>query len=252
MSPLRTSGQGGGRARRAACRDGATVLLVGGDAEALAPRLELSGHRPLGPGDLAGDTMPTPQAVIVAPDQEHQVGALRQRFRAIPLLLGIAADSVEGRVRCLASGADDYWLTSLGASDLLTRLRLHLELNGSNLPALEPITEQLQLADLVVIPASRLVRRGNRAVVLTAREYDLLLLLLRESGRVVGRERILAEVWRGETAAASNVIDVYVRYLRQKLEEGGERRLIYTVRGQGYRLGEDPGARSEADGGRER
>jgi DNA-binding response OmpR family regulator len=77
-----------------------------------------------------------------------------------------------------------------------------------------------------------------RTVALTTREFDLLLLLLRERGRVVSRERILKEVWRGETAAASNVIEVYVRYLRQKLEEGGERRLIHTVRGQGYCLGD--------------
>ena len=153
-------------------------------------------------------------------------------------MLGIVSDSVEGRIRCLASGADDYWLTSVGASDLLTRLRLHLGLSRGPGPEAEPISERLQWADLVVIPASRRVQRGNRSVDLTTREFDLLLLLLRERGRVVSRERILKEVWQGETAAASNVIEVYVRYVRQKLEEGGERRLIHTVRGQGYCLGE--------------
>jgi DNA-binding response OmpR family regulator len=176
--------------------------------------------------------------VIVAPDQEGEIARLRQRFSGVPLLLGIASDSVEGRIRCLASGADDYWLTSVGASDLLTRLRLHLGLSRGPGPVAEPITERLQWADLVMTPASRLVQRGKRTVALTTREFDLLLLLLRERGRVVSRERILMEVWRGETAAASNVIEVYVRYLRQKLEEGGERRLIHTVRGQGYCLGE--------------
>jgi DNA-binding response OmpR family regulator len=102
----------------------------------------------------------------------------------------------------------------------------------------EPISERLQWADLVVTLSTRRVQRGNRTVALTTREFDLLLLLLGERGRVVSRERILKEVWQGETAAASNVIEVYVRYLRQKLEEGGERRLIHTVRGQGYCLGE--------------
>jgi hypothetical protein len=217
---------------------GAIVLLVGGEAEAMAPRLELSGHQPivLHLGEAAAG--PRPEAVIVAPDQEGEIAGLRERFGGVPLLLGIGSDSLEGRIRCLASGADDYWLTSLGASDLLTRLRLHLQLGRGPSPVAEPITELLQWADLVVTPATRRVQRGNRTVALTAREFALLLLLLRERGRVVSRERILTEVWQGETAAASNVIEVYVRYLRQKLEEGGERRLIHTVRGQGYCLGE--------------
>jgi DNA-binding response OmpR family regulator len=227
-----------GRGRRARPEIGSIVLLVGGEAEALAPRLELSGHRPIALEPEESTTCPQVQAVIVAPDQEGEISRLRQRFAEVPLLLGIASDSVEGRIRCLASGADDYWLTSMGASDLLTRLRLHLGLSRAPGPAAEPIRELLQWADLVVNPATRRVQRGTRSVALTTREFELLLLLLRERGRVVSRERILKEVWQGETAAASNVIEVYVRYLRQKLEEGGERRLIHTVRGQGYCLGE--------------
>ena len=100
----------------------------------------------------------------------------------------------------------------------------------------------------MVTPATRRVLRGKRSLALTSREFDLLLLLLRERGRVVSRERILSEIWQGETAAASNVIEVYVRYLRQKLEEGGERRLIQTVRGQGYCLGERLPGRANDDG----
>ena len=227
-----------GRGRRARPQAGSIVLLVGGEAEALAPRLELSGHQPitLEPEESAASTQP--QAVIVAPNQEGEIARLRLRFSGVPLLLGIASDSVEGRIRCLASGADDYWLTSVGASDLLTRLRVHLGLSRSPGPVAEPITELLQWSDLVVTPATRRVQMGNRSVTLTTREFELLLLLLRERGKVVSRERILKEIWQGETAAASNVIEVYVRYLRQKLEEGGERRLIHTVRGQGYCLGE--------------
>lgn len=216
----------------------AAVLLVGEDAECLASRLELSGYRPLLAAASAADAAAQPQAVIVAPDQEHHIASLRRRFGGVPLLLGIREDSVAGRMRCLASGADDYWLPAVGASDLLTRLRLHLVVDRRRLPPPQPLGEVLELADLVLSPGSRRVQRGQRAVDLTSREYDLLLLLLRHPNTVLTRDEILAAVWQGEKAAASNVVDVYVRYLRQKLEQGGEGRLIHTVRGQGYRLAE--------------
>ena len=219
--------------------EGAAVLLVGAGAEALGPRLALSGHQPLLMGDLEDGTASKPSAVILTPEEEGRIGDLRLRFPAIPLLLGIASDSLEGRVRCLVSGADDFWLTSLGPSDLLTRLRLHLGLQQRR-PAQQakPPSQALQVADLAVNLATRQVLRGKRLLNLTAREYALLLLLLRQDGGVLSRERMLAEIWRDERSAASNVIEVYVRYLRQKLEEGGERRLIHTVRGQGYCLAE--------------
>jgi DNA-binding response OmpR family regulator len=229
-----------GLARRSSGEpEGAAVLLVGAAAEALGPRLALSGHQPLLVRDLEDATASKPSAVILAPEEEGRIGALRQRFPDTPLLLGIASDSLEGRVRCLASGADDFWLTSVGPSDLLTRLRLHLGLQQRR-PAqpAEPTPQPLQVADLAVNLATRQVVRGKRVLNLTAREYDLLLLLLRQDGGVLSRERMLDEIWRDERSAASNVIEVYVRYLRQKLEEGGERRLIHTVRGQGYCLAE--------------
>jgi DNA-binding response OmpR family regulator len=96
----------------------------------------------------------------------------------------------------------------------------------------------LQVADLSLDPVSRSVKRGPRLVALTAREYQLLLLLLERQGTVVSRELILRRVWNDDRRTSSNVIEVYVRYLRQKLEEGGERRLIHTIRGQGYCLSE--------------
>jgi DNA-binding response OmpR family regulator len=101
------------------------------------------------------------------------------------------------------------------------------------------------VGDLVLNPSTRQVKRGARPVGLTAREYQLLLLLLERKGTVVSRELILRQVWNDGQASnssnsnsSSNVIEVYVRYLRQKLEEGGERRLIHTIRGQGYCLSE--------------
>ena len=146
----------------------------------------------------------------------------------------MAEDSVEARVRCLSAGADDFWLSQLGPSDLLMRLRLRRDLQRQS----APVTPLLQEGNLSLDPLSRSVKRGPRLVALTAREYQLLLLLLERKGTVVSRELILRRVWNDDRRTSSNVIEVYVRYLRQKLEEGGERRLIHTIRGQGYCLGE--------------
>lgn len=229
----------------------ASVLLLGAEAERLAARLAVSGYRSLTMAEVEKAGGPLPALVILAADQEAGIPGLRQRFPGVPLLLGIAADSLEGRVRTLASGADDFWITSLGPSDLLTRIRLHLGLRAAPRPLLQTGTGEegpaaaesapsptLQVADLVLISATREVRRGARMLQLTTREYDLLLLLLGQSGTVVSREAILEAIWPEERPAASNVIEVYIRYLRQKLEEQGERRLIHTVRGQGYCLSE--------------
>jgi DNA-binding response OmpR family regulator len=216
----------------------AAVLLVGASAEALRARLELSGYRPLPtarlPAPMEQASTEAPRAVILAPDQAGRIAELRQRWPMVPVLLGIEQDSVEGRCRCLSSGADDFWLTSLGPSDLLTRLRLHL----SRPRPQPPSGASLQVADLVVQPDRQLVRRGNRLVTLTARELQLLLVLLQHRGKVVDRDVLLREIWHDQPSAASNVLEVYVRYLRQKLEEAGERRLIHTVRGRGYCLAE--------------
>lgn len=228
------------------------VLLVGDEAESLAPRLELSGYFPLQASQLSRGTRtgipaaaesqepPAPQAVILSPGSDRQIAALRQRWGAIPLLLGIDQDTVVNRCRTLTSGADDFWLCSLGPSDLLTRLRLHLNLKERGAGGADAV---LQVGDLQLLPASRQVRRGLRALALTAREYELLLLLMRHRGEVVSREKIRSQIWDDQPSSASNVIEVYVRYLRQKLEEGGEGRLIHTVRGEGYCLGETQPAR---------
>jgi len=237
----------------------AAVLLVGEEAEQLATRLQVSGYDPLRgsqlplggseaaapdavaagvagvPGTAAGQASPAPQVVVLSPGSDGQIAALRQRWGPIPLLLGIDQDTVDNRCRTLNSGADDFWLCSLGPSDLLTRLRLHLNLKPSGPGVGESL---LQVGDLQLIPSSRQVKRGQRALALTAREYALLLLLMRHPGEVVSRDQILREVWDDPASCASNVIEVYVRYLRQKLEEAGERRLLHTVRGQGYCLGE--------------
>jgi two-component system response regulator MprA len=207
----------------------AAVLLLGPEAEALAPRLEASGYQPLLVGAAATDR--PPDVVVLAAGAAVQITPLRSLYGATPILLDLIVDSVEARSHCLTSGADDFWLSSQGPSDLLVRLRLHLGLRR------QPEPEQvLQVADLVLTPSRRQVRRGPRTVPLTAREYQLLVFLTERAGQVLSREQILARVWSDQQGAASNVIEVYVRYLRQKLEAAGERRLIHTVRGQGYSL----------------
>jgi DNA-binding response OmpR family regulator len=205
------------------------LLLLGPEAEALAPRLQASGYG-LEP-DL--ETLQTgPDLVLLSSAEQDRIPELRRRFADVPILLAVQDDSVEERVHCLSAGADDFWLPGQGASDLLMRVRLQLSLRRrSGLPP-----ALLQVADLSLNPSSRQVKRGNRAVALTAREYQLLLLLLERQGTVVSREQILRQVWKDDRGMASNVIEVYVRYLRQKLEQGGERRLIHTIRGQGYCL----------------
>jgi DNA-binding response OmpR family regulator len=224
--------------------DAPVVLLLGKEALALATRLQASGYRPLLETSATEQTdpqkepqvepMPAPQAVLLSASAWDRIAELRQRYATIPLLLDVGTDSVEGRVQCLSYGADDFWLSQQGPSDLLMRLRLHLEISQR---AQIPI-QLMQVADLVVNPMGRQVKRGSRSVALTAREYQLLLLFIERKGTVVSRDQILRNVWKDQQATASNVIEVYVRYLRQKLEQGGERRLLHTVRGQGYCLAE--------------
>jgi DNA-binding response OmpR family regulator len=224
-------------ATRTSAAEPTPLLLVGSGAAALAPRLALSGYRPL--LEVPGKPAPEDAAVaaaVLSPECASRIPELRRRLGARPLLLGITSDGVESRSHCLECGADDFWLPKLGTSDLLTRLRLHLSTARGRGRAAVPVSTLLQVADLRVDPVAQQVWRGSRQLTLTAREYQLLLLLLRHRGTVVNREQILEEIWAGQGGGASNVIEVYVRYLRQKLEQDGEHRLIHTVRGRGYCL----------------
>ena len=212
---------------------GATLLLLGEEAEALAPRLEASGYQcRVGIEQLQGGC----DLAVLGAELADQLPALRQHLGTAPILLDIGLDSVAARSGMLRSGATDFWLSSAGASDLLMRLRLHRKLIDKG----RPPEDRLNLGDLSLIPSRHEVRRGQRLLSLTAREYALLQLLMEHSGQVLSREQILRQVWHDQRGAASNVIEVYVRYLRQKLEEQGEKRLIHTVRGQGYCLSDGP------------
>ena len=217
--------------------DDSVVLLVGQEAQALAERLRASGYAPADWSCSAGSALPSgshscPVAVILASDQGERVSELRSLYGSLPILIGVNDDSIAARESVLSCGADDFWFPFSAPSDLLQRLRLHLSIHSRS--ALSP--PLLQIADLSVDIGSRQVHRGNRLLGLTAREYALLVLLLEERGRVVSRDRILRDVWKDDQGSSSNVIEVYVRYLRQKLEEGGGSRLIHTIRGRGYCL----------------
>jgi two-component system, OmpR family, response regulator MprA len=211
----------------------ATLLLLGQEAEALAPRLEASGYQcRVGIEQLQNGC----DLAVLGAELAEQLPALRERLGTAPILLDIGHDSVAARSGMLRSGATDFWLSSAGASDLLMRLRLHRKLIDKG----RPEADRLNLGDLSLIPSRHEVRRGQRLLALTAREYALLQLLMEHSGQVLSRDQILRQVWHDQRGAASNVIEVYVRYLRQKLEEQGEKRLIHTVRGQGYCLSNGP------------
>ena len=214
------------------------LLLAGPSALSLAARLAASGYATLdwlsaGPSAHASEPGESPVAAVLAANQAALIQDLRNRFGAMPILLDLERDSVEARAACLGSGADDFWLSDIGPSDLLLRLRLHRTIQQR----LGERSVLLQLDDLSLDPTTRMVRRGGRVVALTAREFMLLQVLLRRRGQVLSRDLLLQEVWQGERSS-SNVVEVYVRYLRQKLEADGECRLLHTVRGRGYCLGQ--------------
>lgn len=214
------------------------LLLAGPAAVALAPRLTASGYTTVdwlsaGVASSRAQAGQEPVAAVLAADQRPLISDLRLRFGGMPILLDLEQDSVEARAACLCSGADDFWLSSVGPSDLLLRLRLHRTIQSRD----EQRPSLLQVGDLSVDTSLRQVRRGGRPVALTAREYALLLALLKHPGRAFSREELLEQVWQDERAGSSNVVEVYIRYLRQKLEEKGEPRLVHTVRGRGYRVG---------------
>ena len=145
-----------------------------------------------------------------------------------------AARSVRERVEGLDLGADDYMIKPFNLDELLARVRALLRRTQ---PERVPI---LKFADLTLDTGSRQAARGNRSISLTAKEYELLELFLRHPKQVLTREVIFDRVWGYDFGGESNVLEVYIRYLRQKLEGEGEIRLIHTVRGVGYVMRENP------------
>ena len=150
----------------------------------------------------------------------------------VPILMLTARAATEDRVTGLDSGADDYLVKPFERQELLARIRALLRRRPPRGAA------SLEVADLILNPDTREVRRGSREVELTNREFELLEFLMRNERLVVSRERLLDEVWGYDPMAATNTIDVFISNLRRKLEQGGEPRLLHTKRGAGYVLKE--------------
>jgi DNA-binding response OmpR family regulator len=150
----------------------------------------------------------------------------------VPILMLTARAETEDRVAGLDSGADDYLVKPFERQELLARIRALLRRRPPRGSA------SLSVGDLTLNPDTREVRRGEREIELTNREFELLEFLMRNERLVVSRERLLDEVWGYDPTAATNTIDVFVSNLRRKLEAGGAGRLLHTKRGAGYMLKE--------------
>jgi two-component system, OmpR family, response regulator NblR len=156
---------------------------------------------------------------------------LRTAGMCAPVVVLMARDTVDDRVACLEAGADDYFLKPYRPEDFLKLIRLYLQ------PDVET-TEQLRFGDLVLDIASRRAIHNGRSIDLTMKEFELLKFLMEHPREVLTREQILENVWGYDFMGESNVIEVYIRYLRLKIEDESHKRLIQTVRGVGYVLRE--------------
>ena len=155
---------------------------------------------------------------------------LRQTGSKVPIILITAKDDISDRVTGLDAGADDYIVKPFNLEELLARVRANLRRNQQDDPDL------LEFLDLTLNSNTRQVFRGDRLIELTAKEFDLLEYLMSHPKQVLTRDQILERVWGYDFMGDSNIIEVYVRYLRLKLEAEKEKRIIQTVRGVGYVL----------------
>ncbi|AFY71049.1 two component transcriptional regulator, winged helix family [Thalassoporum mexicanum PCC 7367] len=155
---------------------------------------------------------------------------LRQTGNKVPIIMVTARDEIKDRVAGLDAGADDYVVKPFSIEELLARVRVNLRrTKGEN-------SDRLEFDDLKLDRRTREVFRGDRKIELTAKEFDLLEYLLDHPQQVLTRDRILENVWGYDFMGDSNIIEVYIRYLRLKLEANQEPRMIQTVRGVGYAL----------------
>jgi DNA-binding response OmpR family regulator len=220
---------------------GTRILIVEDDSSiARLVKLELE-HRGLrvrcaydGPSGLEAVADFDPAAVVLDIMLPRMGGVgvlkkLRQKGNGVPVIMLTARDTAADKVHSLDLGADDYLTKPFDTEELMARLRALLRRAEGD--------EVLRVADLEIDTATREVRRGERKVEnLTAREYDLLEFMARNPRRVLSRDLLLSRVWDQEYGIETNVVDVYIGYLRKKLDTPGEVRLIQTIRGVGYSL----------------
>ena len=159
---------------------------------------------------------------------------LRRAGKTTPIIMLTARDRTDDRILGLDAGADDYLVKPFSMGELLARIRAVIR------RVQQQPNEVLTVGSLSVDPHSSFVRRGTREILLTAKEFALMLFLMQHPDRVLTRTEILEHVWDSDYDGFGNVVDVYVNYLRNKLEEAGEPRVIATIRGRGYMLKKNP------------
>lgn len=157
---------------------------------------------------------------------------LRSMGIRTPILMLTARDTIDDKVEGLDSGADDYIVKPFQVAELLARARALLRRGSVTSPI-------LRIGDLILDPSSRKATRAGKTITLSATEYTLLEYLMRNAGRVLTRTMILEHVWQYDFNGNDNVIDVYISYLRGKIDKGFQNPLIHTVRGVGFRMGVD-------------
>ncbi len=221
-------------------RPGTRVLLVEDDlsiADFVEPELERLGFRVRcaydGPSGLEEFQDFRPELVIldIMLPRLDGVGVLKEirgRGSWAPVIMLTARDATLDKVHSLDRGADDYMTKPFDIEELLARIRSLMRRVGGE--------EILRVADLEVNTATREVRRGNREIELTCREFDLLEFMVRNPRRVLSRDLLLSSVWDQEFGLTTNVVEVYILYLRKKVDAPGEPKLIRTIRGAGYAL----------------
>ena len=158
---------------------------------------------------------------------------LRAKGDKTPVLLLTARDSIEDRVKGLDGGADDYLVKPFALDELLARLRVLIRRTSDS------VSDVIKVADLTVDCTARTAMRGDERIPLSSKEFAVLEYLARHAGAVLSRDKIAHGVWNYDYEGGSNVVEVYIRYLRKKLDEGREPKLIHTVRGSGYVLREE-------------
>jgi DNA-binding response OmpR family regulator len=156
---------------------------------------------------------------------------LRKRGSRVPILMLTARDTVDDRVAGLDAGADDYLVKPFALKELLARLRALARRSNES-----PKETTLQIADLSLDTLSQRVKRGGKPITLASKEFAVLECMLRDPDRVLSRTQIAEHVWNYDVFNHSNVVDVYIRNLRRKIDDPFELKLIHTVRGSGYRI----------------
>lgn len=159
---------------------------------------------------------------------------LRNAGKVTPVLFLTARDSIADRVRGLDSGANDYLVKPFSFEELMARIRAMTRVRFG------VTSNTITIGNLTMDCTAHTVRRGQRYIVLSAKEYALLEYLMHNQGVVLSREKIENHIWNYDYEGGTNVVDVYIRYLRKKIDEGEEKKLIHTVRGSGYVLREEP------------